>query len=328
MRPPKKFQAKIQVTNTLNWHPQYTNIPDSLQPEMPDMLAKGSLREIILSIDGIVAGYAFPYPVIFSGGIVPTAWRPMIAYGAYDQPTYHIDITPLLPVLSGRTAQFAIGVAGQGNGAKRSINNNWFVSGNVKVWKGKRPIFGTILRYINRPIEQTSVVHVTSARNSAEVLTTARRYFEVTADVNGKRVGFRQDLRYLNRQTLAARGRKQHVEQLITGNVTTATYSGNISHDHWSFPLHVKADYSSEHRFAANIQLGYHRKSPHGQTDVAQEAGGEVYINEIGRVDNGTGHSRGRLSYRGLDGRRYERHVATQDIQVLKDAEREWRYTL
>lgn len=35
----------------------------------------GPFREVRLLIDGKLAGVAFPYAVIFTGGIIPAAWR-------------------------------------------------------------------------------------------------------------------------------------------------------------------------------------------------------------------------------------------------------------
>ncbi|KAF7326952.1 Peptide-N4-(N-acetyl-beta-glucosaminyl)asparagine amidase A [Mycena venus] len=49
---------------------------------------QGPFREVRLLVD--VAGVAFPYPVIFTGGINPACWRPIAAYGALDLPTYFL----------------------------------------------------------------------------------------------------------------------------------------------------------------------------------------------------------------------------------------------
>jgi hypothetical protein len=58
--------------------------------------------------------------------------RPMVSYGAFDSPTYYIDITPFLPHLSdGLAHNFTINVAGMGT--NHSINADWIVSGNVQV---------------------------------------------------------------------------------------------------------------------------------------------------------------------------------------------------
>ena len=35
----------------------------------------GPFREVRLLVDGQVAGVAYPYATIFTGGIIPTAWR-------------------------------------------------------------------------------------------------------------------------------------------------------------------------------------------------------------------------------------------------------------
>jgi hypothetical protein len=56
----------------------------------------------------------------------------MVSYGAFDSPTYWIDVTPFLPLLSdGRSHNFTLNVAGMG--ANHSINGDWIVSGNVQV---------------------------------------------------------------------------------------------------------------------------------------------------------------------------------------------------
>jgi hypothetical protein len=292
---------------------------------MPDMLSRGSFREVSLSIDGRPAGYAVPFPVIFSGGVVPSAWRPMIAYGAYDQPTYSIDITPFLPAIAGKTVRFAIAVHGQGDGLKRSIYGNWFVSGNVKIWNGDEPTTGDIMEYINPPLQDFAVVHQ-QGKGKATATTTAHRYLKLVSEVNGKKVVFEQNLHFTNEQRLSQVGGTQQVRQLISGNSTSWSNGNVASLDSFSFPLSITSDYSHSNHFGASIQLGYHRNSSHDQTDVVQRASGEVYLNDIGRVVNGTGHSEGRLKYRNTKGRRYEHKIRTEGIEVLLDKERDWRW--
>lgn len=56
---------------------QYFNIPDKYLGDLPDgtTYGKGSFREVRLLVDGQLAGVAFPYSVIYTGGFVPAAWR-------------------------------------------------------------------------------------------------------------------------------------------------------------------------------------------------------------------------------------------------------------
>ena len=56
---------------------QYFNAPNQFLGDLPDgfTFGDGPFREVRLLVDGKVAGVAFPYAVIFTGGIIPTAWR-------------------------------------------------------------------------------------------------------------------------------------------------------------------------------------------------------------------------------------------------------------
>jgi hypothetical protein len=51
-----------------------------------------------LLIDGQLAGLSWPFPVVFTGGIVPGFWRPVVGIDAFDLREDVIDITPWLPV--------------------------------------------------------------------------------------------------------------------------------------------------------------------------------------------------------------------------------------
>jgi hypothetical protein len=108
-------------------------------------------------VDGKVAGTALPYAVIFTGGIVPTAWRPITSYGAIDLPTYHFDLTPFIPVLTdGKPHNITLDVASAET--DHTINQNWFVSGLVQVLldKSGKPTTGNITVYEASEFANTS----------------------------------------------------------------------------------------------------------------------------------------------------------------------------
>ena len=70
--------------------------------------------------------------MIFTGGIVPTAWRPITSYGALDLPTYFLDLTPFVPVLTdGQPHTISLDVVSAED--DHTINQNWFVSGLLQV---------------------------------------------------------------------------------------------------------------------------------------------------------------------------------------------------
>jgi len=60
----------------------------------------GAFREVDVSIDGQLAGIAWPYPFIFTGGVNPWLWRPMPAVNAFDMPPQVVDLTPYVGLLN------------------------------------------------------------------------------------------------------------------------------------------------------------------------------------------------------------------------------------
>ncbi|KAF2759456.1 hypothetical protein EJ05DRAFT_437066 [Pseudovirgaria hyperparasitica] len=98
-------------------------------------------REVQLLIDGIIAGITWPFPVIFTGGVVPGLWRPIVGIDAFDLIEDGIDITPFLPLLcDGGKHRFEIRVAGisdDGKGNARlteTVASNWVVTGKIFIW--------------------------------------------------------------------------------------------------------------------------------------------------------------------------------------------------
>ncbi|MCO5573626.1 hypothetical protein L7F22_027398 [Adiantum nelumboides] len=77
-----------------------------------------------------------PFPVVFTGGINPLLWRPSVAFGAFDQPTYLVDITPFLGQLTD-DAEHEIQLKVVSAEESQEIDASWFVSGNVQVFLDK-----------------------------------------------------------------------------------------------------------------------------------------------------------------------------------------------
>lgn len=58
------------------------------------------LRQVVLSIDGVIAGFAPVYPVLFTGGGGPATWEPIPSPRAWHLDPYQLDITPFIGLLS------------------------------------------------------------------------------------------------------------------------------------------------------------------------------------------------------------------------------------
>jgi hypothetical protein len=89
----------------------------------------------------MLAGVAWPFPIIFTGGVVPGLWRPIVGIDAFDLKEDEIDITPWLPLLcDGKAHNFTIRVSGlndDGHGVaslSETTGGNWLVTGKVFIW--------------------------------------------------------------------------------------------------------------------------------------------------------------------------------------------------
>jgi hypothetical protein len=78
--------VEILLSGNSNEEFWYSNIIDEVEDQY---FGKGNIsqddgpfREGQLIIDGRLAGIVFPYPVIFSGGIILSWWRPMMSYAS------------------------------------------------------------------------------------------------------------------------------------------------------------------------------------------------------------------------------------------------------
>ena len=47
-------------------------------------------REVLVYVDGLLAGASPVYPTLFTGGVQPELWSTLVAYTAYVMPTYTV----------------------------------------------------------------------------------------------------------------------------------------------------------------------------------------------------------------------------------------------
>lgn len=163
----------------------YFNVADQFLPNLPSgTLGQGPFREVRMLVDNQVAGVAFPYPVIFTGGILPTAWRPITSYGALDLPTYFLDLTPFVPILTdGKEHMFTIDVASAE--ADKTILQNWFVSGLLQVVtdSSSKPTTGKILSYSAEPFAQSSTTGTVGHNGDINITVSASRSIHIEAEI-------------------------------------------------------------------------------------------------------------------------------------------------
>ncbi|KAH9031822.1 peptide N-acetyl-beta-D-glucosaminyl asparaginase amidase A-domain-containing protein [Lactarius hengduanensis] len=142
----------------------------------------GPFREVRVLVDGQVAGVAFPYAFLSSGILVPSAWRPITSYGALDIPTYHLDLTPFIPILTnGQPHNITLDVASAE--PDHQINKNWYLSGllQVNLDSSTSPTTGNITLY---QADDYAVSTATGSNDSdINIVVNASRSIHIEAEI-------------------------------------------------------------------------------------------------------------------------------------------------
>jgi len=111
----------------------------------------GPFREVTVRVDGVLAGAAWPFPVIYPGGIYPLLWRPVAPIGSFNLPTYDVELTPLLgKLLDGKAHEFGFAVT--------NAQDVWYVGANLHLWldPGSTATTAGLVSYVAPPANATS----------------------------------------------------------------------------------------------------------------------------------------------------------------------------
>ncbi|KAI8934374.1 hypothetical protein NX059_009110 [Plenodomus lindquistii] len=217
-----------------------------------------AFREVQVLIDGLLAGVAWPFPVIFTGGVVPQLWRPLVSIEAFDLREDEIDITPFIPMLSdGKNHSFEIKVLGiddDGHGnstGQGNVGSNWVVTGKIFLWlDGNSTVTTGIPPTISTP---ELAIHLQSARQQGSngtvssldysIEVSRSLYIESTlvTSSGSETVYWKQDLTFSNVGTLSNQGNDQIVRQTTKGtDESTPDYARSFR-----YPLQVISSYNA-----------------------------------------------------------------------------------
>ncbi|MQL72131.1 hypothetical protein Taro_004468 [Colocasia esculenta] len=129
--PKNSYKAVLEIYVSFHGDDEfwYANPPNSYiqMNHLSTRRGNGAFREVYATIDGLYAGSIMPFPVVYTGGFNPLFWAPVVAIGAFDLPSYSLDVTPLLSVLlKGDSHRIGVGVS-------YGIPF-WLVSANLHLW--------------------------------------------------------------------------------------------------------------------------------------------------------------------------------------------------
>jgi hypothetical protein len=230
---------------------------DTFIPADGELYGYSPFRELQLFIDGQLVGVQWPFPIIFTGGVVPGLWRPIVGLDAFDLREHEIDITAWLPLLCDGAAAghtFEIKVAGiddngQGQGTLTSaVGSDWTVTGKIFIWyddqpgwvtKGTHPVAVKPAPVISLSSSYTQVFNGTSMVNDTltyEVDVSRQLSFSSTVITSqgAQKASWTQYLKFSNKGYYTGQGNTQVVDQSTTGTDTSSSgYQTVYSYPAW-----------------------------------------------------------------------------------------------
>lgn len=226
-------------------------------------------REVQVYIDGQLAGVDWPFPVIFTGGVVPSLHRPIVGPDAFDLKEHEIDITPWLGVLcDGTNHTFTIYVAGllDDGGSEatitQTVGSSWYVTGKIFVWldsdadsvtTGTAPVISAVEPDITVSQSLTTSTSGNGTVNETLTYDTAvSRSYSVSATITSQNssgtVGWTQSLSYSNKAYIWAEGYAQINDFLTSGtDAAVSSADGVVGANYkteYKYPLYCNTSYS------------------------------------------------------------------------------------
>ncbi|KAF0719832.1 Aste57867_752 [Aphanomyces stellatus] len=197
----------------------YGNPPDQYKAAVGADCGGGAFREIQVSIDGDVVAAVWPFPLIYTGGLSPALWRPVVATGGFEAPTYVLDLTPYLAkVVDGKAHNFSFGID--------YGLDYWPTTGNLLVYLDQNtdPTEATIDTF-DFAAHATPSVTVGGTSPDLTIHTSTARKVAVSSTITNsqgtRHYTLEQTFGYENHQVYSNKGNNQLFKQHTTTQTTT-----------------------------------------------------------------------------------------------------------
>jgi hypothetical protein len=242
------------------WSNVFSQDSQSFENTVGELYGYSPFREVQLYIDGILAGFVWPFPVIFTGGVAPGFWRPIVGIDAFDLREPEIDISPFLPMIQdGKQHSFEIRVTGLDISADgkaslaHTVGSYWVVTGNIFLYiEDDNSISkANVTRGNQRPdvdapmptftVTRNLIRNQTGGNDSLSYAVTAERSFTASSS----QYSWSQELSFSNRGLLNQQGYSQVNKQLTNGKNSILELGKRPTSNSVTFeyPLLVNATY-------------------------------------------------------------------------------------
>lgn len=123
----------------------YTNVVDKFVDLFKGKIfGHGPQRFVNVYFNGVKIATQVPQPVIFTGGISPSLWYPIVSIDAFDLKSIDLDLSVLLPALwESSDNVLAIEVASSVDESTTAIGQNWITSANILTYENSEVVDAT-----------------------------------------------------------------------------------------------------------------------------------------------------------------------------------------
>ena len=222
----------------------FTDVPNDVAAKYPaaQMCGNGPYREVDAAIDGTPAGVTQYFPYIYTGGIVPTLWRPIPAVGTFDMSPELLDVTPFVgELVNGASHDIALSVPGLGD--------VWNLSANLLLYTDPHATStsGALTSDTLNATPVTNTTESTGAGNATTATVTSGRDWSISGWVHTStgviHTTVTQHVAYRNTDAVSNGGFSQHIAQTDSGwtrSVSTGGFGLPSTHLHtWSYPITI-----------------------------------------------------------------------------------------
>nr|WP_297544411.1 peptide-N4-asparagine amidase [Amycolatopsis sp.] len=225
----------------------FDDVPDDVAAKYPaaGLCGHGPFREANAALDGTPVAGVQTFPHIYSGGIVPTLWRPIVAIDTFSLHSELVDVTPFVGrLVDGASHDLSFTVP--------NIGGSWSISPTLLLYTdhGAATTSGALVKSEVAPVaaQYTAERPITGGVNAT---VTANRDDVTTGyvDTSAGRVYTRVERTraFLNSDDMTGNGLVQHVAQTDSGQQTSvSTMDGRVrSADRHSYSYPITVDDSA-----------------------------------------------------------------------------------
>jgi len=315
----------------------FDDVPDAVSAQYPSagLCGHGPYREADVILDGAPVAAVHTFPYIYSGGIVPTLWRPIPAIGTFDLTPETVDVTPFVGTLvDGGSHDLTTSV--------QNIGDGWTVVETLLLYTDHHAAqtHGALLTDSVAPTA-TEQVDVSPVDGGTKIVDSTARHDVTSGYVIGSAgritTTVTRDMQYRNTDTVTDSGLTQSVRQSDTGRQTSVSsrHGRTVAATRHAYDYPLAVDYSAANyvddqnfsldgtvnmtRTLADFAAGHGRnwRQTYGSTENVDSYGIEARTNGVTTTTDGHSTS----FFRGDDdlGRFYAHYLASDHGLITED---------